>query len=181
MGYPCVGCDEGWGVANHWGIDSCHSTCKKYWNWLEGDKKMDKPLKDWTLGEIQKECRSHLKGKVCDECVFLSEKDVEKYGSRCKIDAIMGTVIKTSPCCWILDQLRWMEQDIIDAKMIKTIIPQAQYIERDAFNKNNLRVYWGGVSHHDSICINGNLVPSLKATDGIIEINYIIGDKNYDS
>lgn len=176
--YPCKGCNEGWGQANPWGIDSCHETCKKYWNWIEEDKKRDKPLKDWTLGEIREECRSHL---ICDECEFLSEGDFEKYGSRCRIDAIMGIMIETSPCSWNLERTRWTEQDIIDAKMIKTIIPYAQRIKRDSYNSENLKIFWGDYAQHEPIYINGNLVPSLKATDGIIKINYIIGDEDNDN
>ena len=61
---------------------------------------MSKPLKDWTLNEIKEECRSHLKGQACFECDLCSEKDFKKYGSRCKIDAIMGTFIEIPPCSW---------------------------------------------------------------------------------
>lgn len=141
---------------------------------------MDKPLKDWTLGEIREECCSHLKGKVCDECEFLSEGDFEKYGSRCRIDAIMGTMIKTSPCSWNLERTRWTEQDIIDAKMIKTIIPYAQRVERDSFNQDNLRVHWGDAVHHEPIYINGNFLPSLRMGEKV-KIKDIIGDEDNDS
>lgn len=117
MGYSCVGCDEG--VVNPWGIDSCHNTCKKYWNWLEGDKKMDKPLKDWTLGEIKAECEEHEQN--CESCPFYSV-------SYCKITR---RVTNRVPEDWDLSEPpRWTEQDKEDAKEARRLMPWATKVGR---------------------------------------------------
>lgn len=119
MDYPCKDCSCGWGQANPWGIDSCHDTCKKYWNWLEGDRKMDKPLKDWTLGEIKAECEKH---EFC-------KPECPAY----KLEGERHCRVKYSPTTWDLTKPpRWTEQEVEDAKKIKYLLPNAIGIGRQA-------------------------------------------------
>lgn len=160
MDYPCVGCDEGWGQANPWGINSCHDTCKKYWNWLEEDKKMDKPLKDWTLGEIKAECEEHEQN--CESCPFYSV-------SHCKITR---RVMNRVPEDWDFSEPpHWTEQDKKDAMMIKRLIPQANQINRGM---------GGSLSLNPVTAIDRKLFPLLKPGESAM-LDEIIGDGDNDS
>ena len=76
-----------------------------------GDKEeanMDKPLKDWTLGEIKEYCRE--KGYHCGDCPAKDE------GDRCKLNS--------TPEIWPLEpKPRFTEQEVEVAKAIKLLFP----------------------------------------------------------
>ena len=69
---------------------------------------MDKPLKDWTLGEVNEMCK---KRDSCRECIFQNKHDKE-----CKI--------RTHPTNWDLsDKPRFTEQEVEAAKAVKVLFP----------------------------------------------------------
>ena len=75
---------------------------------------MDKPLKDWTLGEIKEYCRE--KGYYCGDCPAKDE------GDRCKLNS--------TPEIWPLDpKPRFTEQEVERAKAIRLIYPTAYRLE----------------------------------------------------
>lgn len=77
--------------------------------------KQDKPLKDWTLGEIKQYCTE--KGKYCGDCPFLYD------GTRCKLNS--------TPEIWPLESKpRWTQQEVESAKIISVLFPEATHIER---------------------------------------------------
>ena len=82
-------------------------------NWApEEEANVDKPLKDWTMGEVEKLC-SDL-GKDCDGCPF-SAPDY------CKVNG--------QPRDWNLrDKPRFTEQEVERAKAIKVIFPEAKEV-----------------------------------------------------
>lgn len=163
MDYPCIGCNEGWGQANPRGIESCHETCKKYWNWIKEDKKRDKPLKDWTLGEIKAECEKH-------ECCT-AECSAYKFENGCLWR------FRHSPSTWDLaEPSRWTEQDKEDAKALKRLIPGAHHIWRYS-TSSSLQLY--GKYNNYILPLNNcfaTLPPRERAT-----LDEIIGDENNDS
>lgn len=68
---------------------------------------MDKPLKDWTLGEAKEYCTSR-NGNCADDCIF----------SKKGIGMVCG--IAPKPVWWTLpEKPRWTEQEVEDAKAIK--------------------------------------------------------------
>ena len=74
---------------------------------------MDKPLKDWTLGEV-KECCSKY-GTCVSECPFSTKNKL------CRITS--------NPCDWDLSEKpRWTEQEVERAKAIKVLWPCARAV-----------------------------------------------------
>ena len=68
---------------------------------------MDKPLKDWTLGEVKEYCASR-NGNCADDCI-LSRKGI---GMVCEV--------APKPAWWTLaDKPRFTQQEVEDAKTIK--------------------------------------------------------------
>ena len=77
---------------------------------------MDKPLKDWTLGEVKIYCE---KTEDCKECPFYS-KYIEKNLFHCKL-------VNASPECWCeLETPRFTQQEVERAKAIKLLFPNAK-------------------------------------------------------
>lgn len=120
---------------------------------------MNKPLKDWTLGEIQAECKKH--GGKHTGCVFWDG------GGYCLLEERLD---KTYPEAWDLSEPpRWTEQDKEDAKALKRLIACASYIRRDgSFNPKLYDEY-------------GQFVSVLKdcfaalPSETIVTLNEIIG------
>ncbi|MCU6704257.1 hypothetical protein [Muriventricola aceti] len=81
---------------------------------------MDKPLKDWTLGEVKIYCE---KTEDCKECPFYS-KYIEKDLFHCKL-------VNASPEYWCeLETPRFTQQEMESAKIISVLFPEATHIER---------------------------------------------------
>ena len=75
---------------------------------------MDKPLKDWTLGEVKECCSKH--GTCVSECPFSTKNKL------CRMTS--------NPCDWDLtDKPRWTQQEVERAKAIKVIWPNADRIQ----------------------------------------------------
>ncbi len=71
---------------------------------------MDKPLKDWTLGEAKEYCTSR-NGNCADDCIF----------SKKGIGMVCG--IAPKPVWWTLpEKPRFTEQEVEDAKAIRRML-----------------------------------------------------------
>ena len=96
---------------------------------------MDKPLKDWTLGEIKRCCVESKQN--CEKCPVSGEY---KTTSDCKL-AIF-------PAHWDLDDKpRFTQQEVERAKAIKVLYPEILYIQADdrclrGFNKGKERIFF---------------------------------------
>lgn len=97
---------------------------------------MNKPLSEWTLGEVKAECvkrNSFCEANgTCPFFVLRSEK------LHCKI---MNDVGKVHPKIWDLSEPpRWTEQDKEDAKALKRLIPGAHHVWRCS-TSSSLQLY----------------------------------------
>ena len=94
---------------------------------------MNKPLKDWTLGEIKAECKKH--GNKHTGCVFWADGGAVGY---CRLEDALD---KTYPQAWDLaEPPRWTEQDREDAKALKRLIPDAHRVWRCS-TSSSLQLY----------------------------------------
>ena len=83
----------------------------------EKEANMDKPLKDWTLGEAKEYCTSR-NGNCADDCIF----------SKKGIGMVCG--IAPKPVWWTLpEKPRFTEQEVERAKAIRVIYPTAYRLE----------------------------------------------------
>ena len=99
---------------------------------------MDKPLRDWTLGEVQKYCRS----VGCETCRL-------KKGD-CPINS--------SPNIWDLSEKpRFTQQEVEDAKTIRHVFG------RDGIIKRTPNLGERSTLLFDHLYINPDLFPSIKA------------------
>lgn len=80
---------------------------------IKEEANMDKPLKNWTLGEAKEYCASR-NGNCADDCI-LSRKGI---GMACEV--------VSKPVWWTLaDRPRWTEQEVEKAKAIRLLYPEA--------------------------------------------------------
>ena len=83
---------------------------------------MDKPLKDWTLGEAKEYCTSR-NGNCADDCIF----------SKKGIGMVCG--IAPKPVWWTLpEKPRFTQQEVERAKAIRVIWPRAEAIKKTTNN-----------------------------------------------
>ena len=69
---------------------------------------MDKPLRDWTLGEVEAHCQQKARCKDCDM--------LRKNGYECRFSG--------GPYLWDLsDKPRFTEQEVEAAKAVKVLFP----------------------------------------------------------
>ena len=116
---------------------------------------MDKPLKDWTLGEIKRCCVESKQN--CEKCPVSGEY---KTTSDCKL-AIF-------PAHWDLDDKpRFTEQEVERAKAIKVLYPNVTGI---VLKSSNIAVSTGMFLFF----AEEDLFPSIKL-DEIAPIDEIIG------
>lgn len=129
---------------------------------------MNKPLSEWTLGEIKAECVK--RNSFCEAygaCPFFVSRSEKLH---CKI---MNDVGKVHPKIWDLSEpSRWTEQDKEDAKAIKRIFPDATYLKRQDCFCEDVTVF--SKSHSGVAHLNANLVPSLSR-DELVALDEIIG------
>ena len=96
----------------------CTKTGEKWWGRTVNhgeEANMDKPLKDWTLGEIKNYCEKHDCTKDCP---------CSASNGECKINRV-------NPCEWDLEENpRFTEQEVEAAKAIKTLFPCAVSVKR---------------------------------------------------
>lgn len=127
---------------------------------------MNKPLSEWTLGEISVECMVHGEGCKNDGvCPFLKP---DEEGT-CRI----RNLISRFPDSWDLSEPpRWTEQDRMDAHTIKAILLEASRV-------TIFRLPSGAVKLSESsrcvfLDLNCNLFPSLKPGESAM-LDEIIG------
>lgn len=101
----CPKCGEFEGL--EWDEKTDVSRCKLCGWTNRKEANMDKPLKDWTLGEAKEYCTSR-NGNCADDCIF----------SKKGIGMVCG--IAPKPVWWTLpEKPRFTEQEVEDAKAIK--------------------------------------------------------------
>ena len=85
---------------------------------LMGEANMDKPLKDWTAGEISAYCKDHAaEDNICMSC------ELQKNIGCCPFEC--------SPADWDLkDNPRFTEQDVEDAKAVKRVFGRDGTVKR---------------------------------------------------
>lgn len=104
---------------------------------------MDKPLKDWTLGEMQAYCNN----TDCANACWLYERHCY-----CPFTG-------TAPTSWDLSEPpRWTAEDIADAKAVKRVLPWAVHVGRSAHGVEYICDENGDNSRH----INAVLFPDLR-------------------
>ena len=124
---------------------------------------MNKPLSEWTLGEIKAECEKH---ECCTvECpAYRLENE-----RRCRI--------KYPPNTWNLSEpLRWTEQDKEDARALKKLIPGAHHIWRYS-TSSSLQLY---DKYNNYILPLNNCFATLPLRERAT-LDEIIGDKDNDN
>src|SRR5699024_9554611 len=104
MGYEVV--EETHGNAQKTHADAIENACVQ-----SEEDNMDKPLKDWTLGEAKEYCTSR-NGNCADDCIF----------SKKGIGMVCG--IAPKPVWWTLpEKPRFTQQEVEVAKAIKLLFP----------------------------------------------------------
>ena len=108
---------------------------------------MDKPLKDWTLGEAKEYCTSR-NGNCADDCIF----------SKKGIGMVCG--IAPKPVWWTLpEKPRFTQQEVEDAKYIKRIL-KVDLVSRNQYGN-------GLVAKRDngsvSVVVNSEMFPSIRS------------------
>ena len=107
---------------------------------------MDKPLKDWTLGEVSEYCKCHTSEN--GNCM------------NCELQTGIGCCpFECAPADWDLtDKPRFTKQEVEDAKTVRRVFGRDGSIER--FNKAVTEPYSNLVFDH--LYINEDLFPSIK-------------------
>ena len=110
------------------------------------EENMDKPLKDWTLGEAKEYCTSR-NGNCADDCIF----------SKKGIGMVCG--IAPKPVWWTLpEKPRFTDQEVEDAQAVRRVFGRDGTIERH--NKALAAPYSNLVFDH--LYINEDLFPSIQ-------------------
>ena len=121
---------------------------------------MDKPLKDWTLGEAKEYCTSRNRN-CADDCIF----------SKKGIGMVCG--IAPKPVWWTLpEKPRFTQQEVEDAKTIKRIFDCAGDVIVERHRDHKLRLIKnGGVL---GVFLNMSLFSSIQ-TGQSYTLDEIIG------
>lgn len=99
-----------------------------------------KPLREWTLGELQ----AHCNDANCDKCVWRDATDCAFAGC--------------PPCEWNLtDPPSWTREDIEDAKAVKRIYPCAVKVERSKAKRGMVNL----ITEDWYYAVHRRLFPSL--------------------
>ena len=123
---------------------------------------MDKPLKDWTLGEAKEYCTSR-NGNCADDCIF----------SKKGIGMVCG--IAPKPVWWTLpEKPRFTQQEVEDAKTILKVFGRKGIIKRYHFCGDPSTLTF------DNLYINQYLFPSIKP-DQEYTLDEIIGGAENES
>ena len=115
------------------------------------EEKVDKLLKDWTLGEVKIYCE---KTEACKGCPCSNEDGT------CKINRV-------TPCNWALsERTRWTEQEVERAKAIKLLFPCAIAITKASFGS----IFVSGTS----LTLSTEYFPSIQPGQSVT-LDEIIG------
>ena len=135
---------------------SLEEAIDKYLEIKKKEANMDKPLKDWTLGEAKEYCTSR-NGNCADDCIF----------SKKGIGMVCG--IAPKPVWWTLpEKPRFTEQEVEDAKTILKVFGRKGTIKRYHFCGDPSTLTF------DNLYINQYLFPSIKP-DQEYTLDEIIG------
>lgn len=116
---------------------------------VKEEANMDKPLKDWTLEECQKECENA--GECC-KCRLHSSSEL----SSCKIRIALYR--KPDPAHWeLFEEPRWTQQEVEDAKAIRHVFGRDGNIER---HSKTMTVPYSPLTF-DHLYINEDLFPGI--------------------
>lgn len=118
MGYEVVEDDVEYYLPSNL-TEFCTKTGQTWWTrTINRDKEanMDKPLKDWTLGEAKEYCTSR-NGNCADDCIF----------SKKGIGMVCG--IAPKPVWWTLpEKPHFTQQEVEEAKAVKILFPCATHL-----------------------------------------------------
>ena len=123
---------------------------------------MDKPLKDWTLGEVEANCQQKARCKDCDM--------LRQNGYECRFSG--------GPYLWDLsDKPRFTEQEVERAKAIKVLCPEIYAIKNDGA----WTALIGDVDNKSCAIetVAGALFPSAKL-NVVYTLDEIIGGADHD-
>jgi hypothetical protein len=122
------------------------------------ENKMDKPLRNWTLGEVQNNCKE---AEDCRRCVFGTCDGSCELRDSC-------------PVSWDLtDPPRFTEQEVEDAKTLMRAFPGYTQVSRAGYD---LYLKISDNAYH-ALILNYCMFPSIK--DGeTVELSDIIGGNN---
>ena len=102
---------------------------------------MDKPLKDWTLGEDNEMCK---KRDSCRKCIFQNKHDKD-----CKI--------RTHPTNWDLSEKpRFTQQDVEDAKIL------ARALLADGFERDKMGDVFSKSKTASRTLLDSRMFPSIQ-------------------
>ena len=170
MGFEVVEDDPAVEIAN--GIQKMSNAAKEsakiIQDYLNKGKEanMDKPLKDWTLGEVKAECEKHT--AHCVGCPLWTD------AAGCRLDT--SCYRDNDPKKWDLSEPpRWTEQDKEDARKIKAMLPAGVALEMVRLEPGTLRLVI--VDELSFVSLNKNLLPSLKPGERAT-LDEIIGGTN---
>ena len=123
---------------------------------MDKEANMNKPLSEWTLGEVKAECEKHT--AHCVGCPLWTD------AAGCRLDT--SCYRDNDPKKWDLSEPpRWTEQDKEDAMMIKRLIPWANQVNRGME---------GSLSLNPVTAIDRKLFPLLKPGESAM-LDEIIG------
>lgn len=126
---------------------------------------MDKPLKDWTLGEAKEYCASR-NGNCADDCI-LSRKGI---GMACEV--------VSKPVWWTLaDRPRWTEQEVEDATHLKKIL-ESQKIGCLTRRRDDELLFCDNYGKSESVFSSISLCPDMfpsLLTGKTVTLDEIIG------
>ena len=126
---------------------SLEEAIDKYLEIKKKEANMDKPLKDWTLGELSDYCK-----KVVDPDGNCFNCEAKKYIGLCPFE-------ETAPCDWDFEvKPHFTQQDVEEAKAIRRVF------DRDGTIKRHSKAMTAPYSNltFDHIYINENLFPSIE-------------------
>ena len=161
MGYEVVEDDPTVEIAN--GIQRISAAAKEsakiIQDYLSKGKEanMDKPLKDWTLGEAIEFCKKH-----CGECP-----------EKCPVEQICNFTGQALSLLDLNDKPRFTVQEVDRAKAIKAIYPEADRIRCRIF-ENKGRTQHVCEGNKVLLTIWFDAFPSIQ-TDGYAKLDEIIG------
>ena len=159
MDNPCIGCDVAWGSISSAGSMSCRDECERLKAW-EAKKKVDKPRICEVLGvEIGERFELDNTGIILlvndDGLLHIGLS----HGNHKETDMNVNYLIKAiNDPDYIIRKPRFTEQDIKDAKMIKSVFGKSGTIKR--YDKATTEPY--STLTFNNIYINENMIPSIK-------------------
>lgn len=133
---------------------------------MDKEDNMNKPLSEWTLGEVKAECEKHT--AHCVGCPLWTD------AAGCRLDT--SCYRDNDPKIWDLSEPpRWTEQDKEDARKIKAMLPAGVALEMVRLEPGTLRLVI--VDELSFVSLNKNLLPSLKPGERAT-LDEIIGGTN---